>query len=47
MNQANSQSVIYHFESLEDPRIERSKRHLLLDIIVIRRKGARHVPGTK
>lgn len=35
MNKANAKSVVYHFGSLEDPRIDRTKRHLLLDIVVI------------
>ncbi len=29
------QSLIRHFRAVDDPRIERSKRHLLIDIIVI------------
>ena len=29
------QSLIEHFRAVEDPRIERSKRHLLIDIIII------------
>ena len=28
-------SFVTHFQSLEDPRIERTKKHLLLDILVI------------
>jgi predicted transposase YbfD/YdcC len=28
-------SIVEHFRTLEDPRIERTKRHLLLDILVI------------
>jgi predicted transposase YbfD/YdcC len=28
-------SIVTHFQSLEDPRIERTKKHLLLDILVI------------
>ena len=28
-------SIMDHFERLDDPRIERAKRHQLLDIIVI------------
>jgi predicted transposase YbfD/YdcC len=28
-------SIVTHFQSLEDPRIERKKKHLLLDILVI------------
>ena len=28
-------SIMDHFQDLEDPRIERSKRHQLLDIITI------------
>ena len=30
-----STSLIDHFSSLEDPRIERNKRHALLDILVL------------
>ncbi|WP_407644874.1 transposase family protein [Candidatus Thiothrix anitrata] len=30
-----SASLIDHFSSLEDPRIERNKRHALLDILVL------------
>lgn len=28
-------SIVEHFRTLEDPRVERTKRHLLLDILVI------------
>ena len=28
-------SIVEHFQSLEDPRIERSKKHRLIDILVI------------
>jgi DDE_Tnp_1-associated len=28
-------SIVEHFQTLEDPRIERTKQHLLLDILVI------------
>ena len=28
-------SIIDHFKDIEDPRVERTKAHLLLDIIVI------------
>ena len=28
-------SIVTHFQSLEDPRIERTKKHPLLDILVI------------
>jgi hypothetical protein len=28
-------SIIEHFQTLEDPRIARAKKHLLLDILVI------------
>src|SRR5215470_15102155 len=28
-------SIIEHFQTLEDPRIERTKKHTLLDILVI------------
>jgi hypothetical protein len=28
-------SIVTHFQSLEDPRIARTKKHLLLDILVI------------
>ncbi len=30
-----SASLIEHFSSLEDPRIERNKRHMLIDIIML------------
>ncbi|WP_422329077.1 transposase family protein, partial [Thiothrix eikelboomii] len=30
-----SASLIDHFSPLEDPRIERNKRHALLDILVL------------
>jgi DDE_Tnp_1-associated len=29
------QGIAEHFESVEDPRIERSKEHLLIDILTI------------
>lgn len=35
MNKANAKSVVYHFGSLADPRMDRTKRHLLIDILVI------------
>ena len=35
MEQGRSASVMDHFQDLEDPRIERSKRHGLLDILTI------------
>src|SRR5713226_1146547 len=35
MNKANAKSVVYHFGSLADPRIDRTKRHWLIDIVVI------------
>src|SRR5215471_19862975 len=28
-------SIVTHFQTLEDPRLERTKKHLLLDILVI------------
>ena len=28
-------SIVAHFQTLEDPRIERTKKHNLLDILVI------------
>ena len=28
-------SIVEHFQALQDPRIERTKKHLLLDILVI------------
>ena len=28
-------SIVEHFQTLEDPRIERTKQHLLLDILII------------
>ena len=33
-NRVNA-SIVEHFQTLEDPRIERTKKHLLLDILVI------------
>lgn len=30
-----SATIVEHFSSLEDPRIDRSKEHLLLDIMAI------------
>ncbi|MBA7674164.1 hypothetical protein ES703_82371 [subsurface metagenome] len=30
-----SSSIVDHFKHLEDPRIDRTKRHKLIDIIVI------------
>ena len=30
-----SSRIVDHFEGLEDPRIDRTKRHKLIDIIVI------------
>src|SRR5512144_3100323 len=35
MNDEPTASISDHFASLEDPRIDRTKRHQLLDIIVI------------
>lgn len=35
MGETNSLSIIEHFHDLPDPRIERCKQHILLDIIVI------------
>ena len=35
MGESNSLSIVEHFRDLPDPRIERHKRHILLDIIVI------------
>ena len=35
MNNGPTASITAHFASLEDPRIERTKRHQLLDILVI------------
>ena len=35
MAKSNGASIIDCFATLEDPRIERSKRHKLLDIIII------------
>lgn len=35
MGKAPNASIEYHFADLEDPRIERTKRHKLLDILVI------------
>ena len=35
MAEPSSLSISEHFAPVEDPRIERSKRHKLIDIIVI------------
>lgn len=35
MNQLPSLSILEHFADLEDPRLERTKEHLLLDIVAI------------
>ena len=35
MDSAPAATISNHFTSLEDPRIERSRLHLLLDIVVI------------
>lgn len=35
MNHASELSVVTHFGELKDPRIDRTKKHLLLDIIVL------------
>jgi predicted transposase YbfD/YdcC len=35
MNDKPTAAISYHFASLQDPRIERTKRHQLLDILVI------------
>ena len=35
MEKGRGASVMDHFQDLEDPRIERSKRHGLLDILTI------------
>ena len=40
MEKGRGASVMDHFQDLEDPRIERSKRHGLLDIITIAICGA-------
>jgi len=32
-------TIMTHFETLEDPRMERAKQHLLVDIIAERRAG--------
>ena len=34
-NQSHPESFVFHFSIIEDPRIERTKDHLLLDILVI------------
>ena len=33
--QIKSSNIVDHFAHLEDPRIERTKRHKLIDIVVI------------
>jgi len=35
MQEPTHTNILHHFASLEDPRIERTKDHLLLDIIAI------------
>ena len=35
MAETMNASIVEHFQTLEDPRIERTKKHLLLDILVI------------
>jgi hypothetical protein len=35
MSATTNTSIVEHFETLEDPRIERAKKHRLLDILVI------------
>lgn len=35
MQENKSIAIAEHFKNIEDPRIERGKRHSLLDIIVI------------
>ena len=35
MNDKPTASIIDHFASLEEPRVDRTKRHQLLDILVI------------
>ena len=35
MEEGRRRSLVDYFENLEDPRVERSKRHSLLDIITI------------
>ena len=35
MEKSQSASIMDYFETLEDPRIDRSKRHKLLDIVAI------------
>lgn len=35
MSATNSARIIDHFRDIEDPRIERNKRHLIFDIIVV------------
>ena len=35
MAETMNASIVTHFQTLEDPRIARTKKHLLLDILVI------------
>ena len=35
MAETMNASIVTHFQTLEDPRIERTKKHLLLDLLVI------------
>ena len=40
MVEATGASIVEHFAALEDPRIDRTKRHKLLDIVAIAICGA-------
>ena len=35
MDMAAPQSLIEHFSKLEDPRVERNRKHELMDVIVL------------
>jgi len=35
MNIINNCSLIYHFSTIKDPRVDRTKRHKLIDILTI------------
>ena len=34
-NESHPESLVFHFSVIEDPRIERTKDHLLIDILTI------------
>ena len=38
MNPNFDDTILKHFSGLEDPRIERTKQHLLIDIVAIAKR---------